>query len=60
MNDIQTLTAKELMKALKISEPTLHLLVRNKEIPHFYIGKRILRFNKKLIIAWMENKGAVS
>jgi predicted DNA-binding transcriptional regulator AlpA len=51
--DIDIMSSQEVMKALKISEVTLHGLVKQKEIPHFYIGKKCLRFRKEAIIAWL-------
>jgi predicted DNA-binding transcriptional regulator AlpA len=63
MNDIELLTAEQLLTVLKISEPTLHGLVKRNEIPHFYVGKKSLRFNKASIIDWLrklENAGGAA
>jgi excisionase family DNA binding protein len=54
MNDIEIFTPEQIAKILKISEGTLYALVKSKEIPHFYTGKRVLRFNKRSIIAWLQ------
>jgi excisionase family DNA binding protein len=54
MEDIEFLDSKQLMKLLKISEGTLHTLIKSNDIPHFYIGKKVLRFNKKSVMAWIQ------
>jgi predicted DNA-binding transcriptional regulator AlpA len=55
MNDIEVLDSKRVRELLKISEGTLHALIKGKDIPHFFIGKKVLRFNKKSIMDWLQN-----
>jgi excisionase family DNA binding protein len=54
MSDIDLLTSEELLKVLKISGGTLHAMIKSNEIPHFYMGKKVLRFNKKSIMEWLQ------
>jgi hypothetical protein len=53
--EIEILTADELMEILPLNELALTLLVKQKQIPHFYIGKRNLRFRTEEIIDWFCN-----
>jgi predicted transcriptional regulator/predicted DNA-binding transcriptional regulator AlpA len=52
-NTLEILTAEQLMKILPINEPTLAVLVKQNEIPHFYMGKRKLRFRIEEIKDWL-------
>jgi excisionase family DNA binding protein len=53
--DIDLLSSEQLCKILDISQATLYALVKTNEIPHFYIGKKILRFHKNSIIEWLQD-----
>jgi excisionase family DNA binding protein len=52
--EIEVFTIEELMKILLISEDAILALVKQKQIPHFFIGKKALRFRKESIIQWLE------
>jgi excisionase family DNA binding protein len=55
--EIEVLTEDQLMKVLSISECTLTALVKQKQIPHYYVGKRNLRFKTEEILNWICNLG---
>jgi predicted DNA-binding transcriptional regulator AlpA len=51
--DTEIWNSEEIMKFFKISEPTLHLLIKKSDIPHFYLGKKSLRFRKESVMQWL-------
>jgi predicted DNA-binding transcriptional regulator AlpA len=53
--EIEILKKDQVLKILSISECTLTALVKRKEIPHFYIGEKSLRFKKESILNWLNN-----
>jgi len=50
-----TLTTIEIATYLGISQDLIFKMVRQKEIPHFRIGRRIL-FKKEAIEKWIEER----
>lgn len=50
-----TLTTIEIATYLGISQDLIFKMVRQKEIPHFRIGRRIL-FKKEAIEKWIEDR----
>lgn len=50
-----TLTASEVAEYLGISIDLVYILVREKRIAHFKIGRRIL-FKKEAIDIWIDNR----
>ncbi|MFJ7738251.1 helix-turn-helix transcriptional regulator [Lysinibacillus sp. NPDC097287] len=52
------LTVRSLSKLLDVSEQTIYKLASDGAIPgRIKIGKSV-RFNKEIVIAWLENGGA--
>jgi excisionase family DNA binding protein len=49
------LTKKQVAEMLGIKESTLYAWVHQNRIPHLKIGKRLLRFREKDIIAWLSD-----
>jgi hypothetical protein len=56
-NTLETLTADELIEVLSINECTLAALIKQKQIPHYYVGKGNLRFKTEEILDWICNLG---
>jgi len=48
------LTIDELSLYLKVSKPTIYKWLAKKEIPHIRRNKRIIRFDRQKIDAFME------
>jgi excisionase family DNA binding protein len=55
MNEIEVYSIKEIKDKLHISKATILGLVKQNKIPHFFIGKKTLRFRKGAIIQWIDN-----
>jgi excisionase family DNA binding protein len=55
MKDFEIMTTEQAREYLSISKPTLLGMVKRNQIPHFYLGKRTLRFRKEALIKWIEN-----
>jgi excisionase family DNA binding protein len=52
--EIEVFTIEELREVLSISEAAIRALVKQNQIPHFFIGKKTIRFRKESIIQWLE------
>ncbi|WP_438446832.1 helix-turn-helix domain-containing protein [Gorillibacterium sp. sgz5001074] len=55
----ETLTAKEAAAIIGICEDTLYEMVRQKQIPHFRVRRRIL-FRHQTLLKWMESLESAS
>lgn len=53
------LTLKEAAGFLRVSEPLLRKLVRQRRIPHFRIGK-LLRFWREALVEWASSSSHVA
>lgn len=51
----QTFTVSETAEYLGVHEDTIYTMVKNKEIPHFRIRRRIF-FSKETIDAWIRDQ----
>lgn len=51
----KTLTAQEIAKYIGVHVDTIYTMVRQREIPHVRVRRRIL-FNIETIDAWMRNQ----
>lgn len=51
----KTLTVQEVADYLGVHQDTIYTMVRQKQIPHFRIRRRIL-FNQSTIDAWIDNQ----
>ncbi|TCJ01339.1 helix-turn-helix domain-containing protein [Cytobacillus praedii] len=51
----KTLTAQEIAKYIGVHVDTIYTMVRQREIPHVRVRRRIL-FNVETIDAWMRNQ----
>lgn len=51
----QTITVKEASKYLGVSKDLVYTLVRQKQLPHIKLGKRIL-FRKDILDDWLRIK----
>ena len=49
-------TGKELCEILKVSSPTIKSL-REKGMPYFNIGSRVVRYNLDDVLVWMNEHG---
>ncbi|WDH83301.1 helix-turn-helix domain-containing protein [Paenibacillus urinalis] len=53
------LTVSELASYLQVSTDSIYAMVREKQIPHIRVRRRIL-FNTELIEEWMRSKAQIS
>ena len=54
-NKSPMMTYQELSKLLQVPMGTLYCMVHKKEIPHFRLGERTVRFLRKDIDKWVED-----
>jgi len=50
------LTYSEVAQLLGLKPGTLYSLVSRKRIPHIKLGKRLVRFPRRLLLEWIERK----
>jgi excisionase family DNA binding protein len=55
MNEIEVYSIQELQEKLHVSKATILNMVKENRIPHFFMGKKTLRFRKESIIQWIDN-----
>lgn len=55
----KVLSVSELASYLQVSTDTIYTMVREKQIPHIRVRRRIL-FNTELIEEWMRSKAQVT
>lgn len=55
----KVLSVSELTSYLQVSTDTIYTMVREKQIPHIRVRRRIL-FNTELIEEWMRSKAQVT
>jgi excisionase family DNA binding protein len=48
------MTCKELGELLGLKPATIHSMVHRGQLPHFRVGKRIVRFSRARIMQWLE------
>lgn len=54
--DPDVLLAEEAAALLRVHVNTLYLLVDERKIPHFRLGRRRLRFLRSSLVAWMSSQ----
>ncbi|MNO15647.1 Helix-turn-helix domain protein [compost metagenome] len=55
----QIITVNELASYLKVSTDSIYAMVREKQIPHIRVRRRIL-FSRDMIEEWMRSKAHLS
>lgn len=56
MSELQPkMSVKETAGFLGISTPTIHRLLKNKSIPHYRIGRRVL-FDPAILNTWLKER----
>lgn len=55
MNAGERMTAKEAAQYLGCTPYTIYKLARNKEVPHWHIGRSV-RFSKSTLDQWIKNQ----
>lgn len=55
----QTITVKEVADYIGVSKDVIYQLVREHQIPHLRIGRRIL-FRKEALNVWMDKQELIS
>lgn len=54
LEEEKLLTKKEIAHFLNVSVKMIDRQVHLDEIPHLHVGKKLVRFSKKRILAWAE------
>ncbi len=58
LEEEKLLTKKEIAHFLNVSVKMIDRQVHLDEIPHLHVGKKLVRFSKKRILAWAEENNS--